>query len=169
MSSDYSEEATEQAAPLELEASTSDPARTIETSEAVPGLTVPEAATAFGLSVSTVRRLLKGDKLPGVAKVPGPKGVEYRIPPAALEALGYTPKETQGGAMLTAARAALEAQELAASVARLEAALELERVRREAAEVKAQALEANLEDLRLALSKLPAALEAPKRRGFRRR
>ena len=164
---DYSEAEAEQA-PLELEARTSEPARTTEP-PSVEGLTVPEAATAFGLSVSTVRRLLKSDKLPGVAKVPGPKGVEYRIPPAALEALGYKPRETQGGAMLTAARAQLEAEQLSATVARLEAALEVEQVRREAAERQAATLEANLEDLRLALSKLPAALEPPKRRRILRR
>ena len=160
---DYPQDTPEHS-PLALEASTTEPERPQEASGNVEGLTVSEAATAFGLSVSTIRRLLKEGKVAGAAKVPGPKGSEYRIPPGALEALGYKVKATLGGAMLTTARASLEAEELAAKVARLEAALELERVRREAAEGKAEALAANLEDLRTALAKLPAALEAPKRR-----
>lgn len=150
--------------PLELEASTGAQERPSEASTSVEGLTVAEAATAFGISVSTIRRLLREGKVAGAAKVPGPKGSEYRLPPGSLEALGYRVKETLGGAMLTTARASLEAEELAAKVAGLEASLELERVRRQAAEEKAEALAANLDDLRTALAKLPAALEAPKRR-----
>lgn len=155
--------------PLELEASTTEPARPVEPAASVEGLSVAEAATAFGLSVSTVRRLLKESKLAGAAKVPGPKGSEYRIPPSALEALGYSPKATLGGAMLTTARASLEVETLSARVRELEASLELERVRRETAEQKAELVSANLEDLRAALSKLPPVLEAPKRsRWFRK-
>lgn len=150
--------------PLALGASSEPSQRPSEPSTSVEGLTVAEAATAFGLSVSTIRRLLKEGKVAGAAKVPGPKGSEYRLPPGALEALGYKVKATLGGAMLTTAQASLEAETLAAKVAGLEASLELERVRRQAAEDKAEALAANLEDLRAALAKLPAALEAPKRR-----
>lgn len=156
-------------APLELEASTTDSARPPEPAEAVEGLTVAEAASAYGLSVSTVRRLLSGGKIEGAAKVPGPKGTEYRIPPSGLEKLGYRAKETRAGAVLTAARASLESEQLARKVAELEASLELERVRRAAAEARSTDLESNLADLRAALAKLPAALEAPKRRGLFRR
>lgn len=155
---------TEEHSPLELEASTTEPARPLEHTGSVEGLSVAEAATAFGLSVSTIRRLLKEGKVAGAAKVPGPKGSEYRLPPGSMEALGYKVKATLGGAMLTTARASLEAEELAAKVASLEASLELERVRRQAAEDKAETLSASLDDLRTALSKLPPALEYPRRR-----
>ena len=155
--------------PLELEASTTPPPRPPEPVESVEGLTVAEAASAYGLSVSTIRRLLSAGKVEGAAKVPGPKGTEYRIPPSGLEKLGYRAKETRAGAVLTAARASLEAEELTRRVSELEASLELERVRREAAEGRAELLESNLEDLRSALSKLPPALEAPKKRKLFRR
>jgi excisionase family DNA binding protein len=171
-SGEYAEGTEEQAEAeplLELEAATTPSARPVEALESVEGLTITEAASAFGLSVSSIRRLLKAGKLLGAAKVSGPKGSEYRIPPGALEALGYKARATAGGAALTVARAALETEVLSGRVAELEASLELERVRRLAAEEKAQALEANLDDLRLALSKLPAALERPKRRGILRR
>jgi len=165
---DYSEaldeQPPEQPAPLALEASTSEAARVPEPSEAVEGLTIAEAAAAYGLSVSSVRRKLKAGELAGAVKVPGPKGEEYRIPPAALEALGYRPKETRSGAVLTAARASLEAEQLAARVVELEALLEVERIRKQAAEEKAEALAENLSDLRDALARIPLALEAPKRR-----
>ena len=165
---DYSPAEHDHSAPLELEAATEE-TRPPEAGTAVEGLTVAEAAAAYGLSVSTVRRLLSTGKLPGAAKVPGPKGSEYRIPPEALEGLGYRAKETRAGAVLTAARANLEAEELARRVTELEASLELERVLRQSAESRATDLEANLADLRTALAKLPAAIEAPKRGGIFRR
>lgn len=165
---DYSED-TEEKPPLELEASTSEPARTQSPPE-VEGLTVTEAASAYGVSVSTIRRLLKAGRLAGVL-VPGPKGSEYRVNGDDLAALGYRVKETPGGARLTAARASLEAEELAGQVARLESELELERVRREAAEREAEVLAQSLDDLRVVISKLPAALpagEKPRRGLFRK-
>jgi len=165
---DYSPAEPDYSAPLELEAATEE-TRPPEAGTAVEGLTVAEAAAAYGLSVSTVRRLLSSGKLTGAAKVPGPKGSEYRIPPEALEGLGYRAKETRAGAVLTAARANLEAEELARRVTELEVFLELERVRREFAERRATDLEGHLADLRTALAKLPAAIEPPKRRGLFRR
>ena len=169
--SDYSMP-TQTPSPLELEAKTSEPSRTPEAAAEVEGLTVQEAASAYGLSESTVRRLVapgKG-KTPKVAaaKVTGPKGVEYRIPPAALEALGYKVKVTQSGAVLTAARANLEAETLAAKVRDLESTLEVERIRREAAEQRSADLTQSLADLREVIAKLPKALEAPapRRRWF---
>jgi transposase len=52
--------------PLELEAVTSEPARVSEPTAEVEGLTIQEAASAYGLSESTIRRLIKG-KTPKVA------------------------------------------------------------------------------------------------------
>lgn len=154
--------------PLELEASTTEPARVPEASG--PGLTVAEAASAYGLSVSTIRRLLDKGKLRGAGKHPGPKGLEYRIPPGALEALGYAPKQTQSGAILTASRAEAETEQLRARVRELEASLETERLRREGAEQRAELLEGNVADLRMALDKLPRMLEpAPRARWWKRK
>lgn len=157
--------------PLELEATTSEPTRTVEPATEVEGLTIQEAASAYGISESTVRRLIKG-KPPKVnaVKVPGAKGVEYRISPNALEALGYKVKVTQSGAVLTAARANLEAETLAAKVRDLQSSLEVEQIRREAAERRSADLEQSLSDLREVIAKLPKALEppAPRRRWFRK-
>lgn len=171
---DYSPATHEQ--PLELEASTSEASRTPEPGDAVEGLTIAEAAAAYGLSVSSLRRKLKAGELSGAVKVPGPKGEEYRIPPAALEALGYRAKETRAGAVLTAARAGVELEEMSARVKELEAKLELETLRRELSEERERIREQQVDDLRaladslrVALDKLPAALEAPKRRGLFRR
>lgn len=167
---DYSPENHDHSPMLELpEAATATPRPVEPPSGGVEGLTVAEAATAYGLSVSTVRRLLKQNKVAGAAKITGVKGVEYRIPPEALEALGYVRKETLSGAVLTAAQANLEAEQFAAKVRELEALLELERARREVSEVKAQLLEQNLSDLRDLIAKMPPALEAAPRRGFFRR
>ncbi len=56
-------------------------------------LTVAETSALFGVSVSTIRRLLAEEKLPGATKRKGPKGDEWVIPPADMTALGY---RTQG-------------------------------------------------------------------------
>ena len=154
---------------------TTEPARPVEASEAVEGLTITDAASAYGVSVSTLRRLIVGTKknptpkVPSV-KVPGPKGVEYRIPPGALEALGYRLKETRAAEVVKGARAGLEAESLEARVRELEANLELERALREAATTEAELLRGNLEDLRAALAKLPPALPPvePRRRWWRK-
>jgi excisionase family DNA binding protein len=153
----------------EIASRSTEASRPPETVETIEGLTIAEAASAFGLSVSSIRRLLKAGKLKGAAKIPGAKGSEYRIPPASLEALGYKAKATQSGAVLTAARANLEAEQLTAKVAELQASLELERVRRESAEKELQAVSANLNDLREVIAKLPPAIEPPQKRKLFRR
>jgi ribosomal protein S6 len=166
---DYSANSPEYSQPLELPESATPPPRVPEASEAVEGLTIAEAATAYGLSVSSIRRLLKKGEILGAAKIPGAKGVEYRIPPHGLESLGYKLKETQSGAILTAARANLEAEELARKVKELENVLALEVVRRESAEKQLEAVNSNLADLREALARIPKQIEAPpKRRLFRK-
>lgn len=162
--------------PLALPVTATESARPPVASDSVEGLTIAEAASAFGLSVSTVRRLLKAGKLIGAAKVPSPKGLEYRLPPSAFESLGYQAKASQSGAVLTAARASLEAEQLATKVKELEAILQLEKLKRELAEERERLKDQQIEDLRnfseslrTALEKLPAALEAPKRRGLFRK
>ena len=156
--------------PPMLEASTSEPARPPMPSDSVEGLTLSDASAAYGLSVSSLRRLLKAGKLIGASKVAGPKGSEYRIPGAALEALGYRPRQSQAGALLTASRASLETEQLSSRVRELEASLETERALRSSAEREAELLRANLEDLRVALSKLPPMLEAaPRSRWWRKK
>ena len=148
--------------PLELEATTSEPSRTVAPAENVPGLTVAECAAAYGLSETTVRRLVKGSKgkppKVNASKVTGPKGVEYRISPASMEVLGYEPKATQSGALLTASRANLEAETLAAKVRELEASLIVANLLRESAEKESALLAQSLNDLREVISKLPKAL-----------
>lgn len=52
-------------------------------------LTVAEVSATFGVSVSTVRRLLAENKLPNASKRKGPKGDEWVIPPADMATLGY--------------------------------------------------------------------------------
>ena len=170
---DYSEGTHEHSHPLELEQTTTPPARPPQASEAVEGLTLAEAATAYGISISSVRRLIKQGKLVGAVKVPSPKGASYRIPPEALEALGYSPMATQSGAILTAARANLEAEELTRKVRDLEASLQVERLKRELSEERERLKDQQIEDLRVftetlrtALDKRPRQIE---RRGFFRR
>jgi chromosome segregation ATPase len=79
-------------------------------------------------------------------------------------------KVTQSGAVLTAARANLEAESLATKVRDLESTLEVERIRREAAEQRSADLEQSLVDLREVIAKLPKALEpaVPRRRWFKK-
>lgn len=156
-------------APLELEAATSEPSRPLEVSEEVIGLSIPEAATAYGTSVSTIRRRISKGELFAV-KVPGPKGAEYRIPPGSMEALGYKLSDSFAGSGVKASKLGLELEELRVKVRELEASIVESGLRREAAERELEAVRANLSDLREALAKLPRAIEAaPRRKLFGRR
>jgi len=58
-------------------------------------LTVAEISALFGVSVSTIRRLLADEKLPGATKRKGPKGDEWVIPPADMVTVGYTMKRDE--------------------------------------------------------------------------
>ena len=107
--SDYSEDSIPLALPSPGDTST--PARPVsESATEVEGLTIAEAASAYGVSVSNIRRLIKPHKgePPKVAAalVPSPKGATFRILPGEMEKLGYKVKTTQAGAILTAATAA---------------------------------------------------------------
>lgn len=53
-------------------------------------LGVPETSALFGVSVSTLRRMLAAGKLPNATKRKGPKGDEWVIPPADMVAAGYS-------------------------------------------------------------------------------
>lgn len=143
--------------PLELEAVTTEPART-ETPSEVEGLTLTEATSRYEVSLSTLRRAIREGRVAGAVLVPGPKGQEYRVPGEALEVLGYRARPGVSTERVRAGRAEAEGETLTSRVKELEAALEVERLRRETAEAKAELLTANLDDLRTALAKLPAAL-----------
>jgi hypothetical protein len=145
-------------APLALPAAgqSEEPARTDEPTQ-VEGVTVEEAVTLFYVSLSTLRRRLQKGEVPGAVLAPGPKGQAWRIPPASLEGLGYKAKQVRE-VEVKAAQVSAEAENLEAQVRDLKAALDVERVLRESAQKEAELLRTNLEDLRTALAKLPAAL-----------
>ena len=156
--------------PLMIEAMTSEPDRTLGyVSIAVEGLTITEAAAAYGISVSTLRRRLKAGEIVGAAKVTGPKGQEYRVPPEALEALGYTALESRAGVTVKAAKATLEAEQLLIEVKELRARDELRSVKLAMVEQERDLLSASLDDLRSALSSMQLAIgAAPKKRWWSR-
>lgn len=54
-------------------------------------LSLDDAVRIYGVSMSTLRRRLRTDAIPGAYKVPGPKGDEWRIPKGALEQVGFQP------------------------------------------------------------------------------
>ena len=168
---DYSESIHDHSEPIgELEAATSEPERPPVISSNVEGLTIAEAAALYNISSSGIRRKLKEGKIKGAVKVPGPKGEEYRIPGESLEALGYV-KQSSFAAVVIEGKAKVAEETYSARVTELEQALERESRLRELAEVKLEATEKNLEDLREALSRIPALTsgESPKRRGLFRR
>lgn len=122
-------------------------------------LTVAEAVQRFGLSESTLRRLLASKSLEAVQRK-GPKGNYWLIPPLALQVLGYRPKPTEPEpgesvpnevetlkatleAVQEAHAATLEAERKAhaAEVERLNDAVAYETRLREAAESKANLAE----------------------------
>lgn len=147
--------------PLMIEAVTSEPDRTQAPSSAVEGLTITEAAAAYGISHSTLRRRLKAGEIVGAAMVTGPKGQEYRVPPAALELLGYTAKEGRAGVTVKAAKATLEAEQLLIEVRELRARDELRQTQLAMIEQERDLLRASVEDLRGALASVQIALGAP--------
>ncbi len=135
---------------------TVEPERTEEPSQ-VEGVTVEQAVTLFHVSLSTLRRRLQKGEVPGAVLAPGPKGQAWKIPPASLEGLGYKAKEVRE-VEVKAAKVSLEAESLESRVKELESSLEVERVRREAAERESVILRESLDNLREALSKIPPAL-----------
>lgn len=128
----------------------------------VSSMSIAEAAERYGVSDATVRRAIRAGRLPGVWKVPTPKGDQWRVTDAAMFAAGYTvpvPAAEASAVQLAAveARAADLEAELANARNRI-VRLEAER------DYKAREVElltASVDDLRAALRKLPDALPAP--------
>ena len=169
-SEDSQGESEDSQEPLMIEATTSEPDRTLGyVSIAVEGLTITEAAAAYGISVSTLRRRLKAGEIVGAAKVTGPKGQEYRVPPAALELLGYTALESRAGVTVKAAKATLEAEQLLIEVKELRARDELRQTQLAMIEQERDLLRASVEDLRGALASVQIALGAPTKKHWWRR
>ncbi len=78
-------------------------------------LTLAEAATAFSVSVATLRRLISADLLPA-QRITGNRGSEWRVTTSALERAGY-------------ARRTIDLTEDQSEVRRLSEALRTERAR----------------------------------------
>src|SRR3954447_13944561 len=53
-------------------------------------LSVREAAERYGVPVRTMAQRLRLGEIQGAYKIRGPRGQEWRVPAAALEAFGYT-------------------------------------------------------------------------------
>ncbi len=129
------------------------------------GLTLTEISAAYGLSLSTLRRLLAKDKHGNPPKLRGtkvsiPTGRQYRILPSDMEALGYTAKNTVSGLVVNTARANLEAETLAARVRDLETSLQVNAALLIAKTNEVELLQQNNQDLRDAVASL-AILSAP--------
>ena len=112
-------------------------------------VTISEAARRLGVSVSTVRRRLKAGEVPGAHKVPGPDGMEYRIPVAALPDPSTAPPEDD----LEELRRELEDERRARELA--EALLESERRGRDELARTVEVLRESIEALNRALPPAP--------------
>lgn len=114
-----------------------------------PSWTIVEAAELCGVSKSTVRRYRESGKFPNAFK---DTGGAWKIPIEDLLAVGWSPVDpTQSVPSEPVQNDANE------RIAELERALELERVKREAAERISAQTQANLADLRTALKMLEGA------------
>ncbi len=60
-------------------------------------VTLADAAEKYGVSRSTLKRRLADGEIQGAHKLPGPRGDEWHLPVAALEALGYRPGQELDG------------------------------------------------------------------------
>lgn len=128
-------------------------------------LTIKEAAAAYGVSPDTIRRAIKREqKKSGTGLTHeqrrSDKGVEYVLTTAALEAFGLKPIETRSRVQV--ATHDLQAETLKAEVIELRAKLEVQTIRAEYATKEAERLkeeaERATENLRIALTRIPAAL-----------
>ena len=147
-------------------------------SPATDALTLDDAARTYGVSLSTLYRRLHRDELAGAYKVGGRKGLEWRIPSGALEALGYRPAQeperapeppdvdtlTRAVRQLTEALAADRRQLMAATEDRASAERE-----REQARIDAARLEAQLEAARERTRDLEYELARARRRWWQRK
>lgn len=130
-----------------------------------PTVTLAEAGRHSHLSVATLRRWLKADKLPGATRTPD----GWSIPVASLvEAGAWTSTTPPDPDAEPAGPAADTLAGLEAELTRLRTALETERIRREAAEALRAAAERNARDLRTALLMLEAGPKPRRRRWWHR-
>ncbi len=120
-----------------------------------PTVTLAEAGRGSHLSVATLRRWLKADKLPGATY--SPEG--WSIPVASLVEAGAWSSTTPPDPYSPNTNTVTDLQ---AEVTRLRAALDTERTQREAADALRAAAERNTEDLRTALRIIEAG---PQREG----
>jgi hypothetical protein len=93
-------------------------------------LTIAETVERYAVSNATLRRKLDAGLVAGAYKTPGPKGEQWLLPVAALEALGYVTRgepaptaETSPTALAALEESNARAEALAAKVAELEAEL----------------------------------------------
>jgi hypothetical protein len=114
-----------------------------------PTVTLAEAARRSHLSLPTIRRWIKADKLAGAVRT----AEGWSIPVASLVEAGAWESATPADTSPEASAADLE---LVAEVARVQAELAIERTRRKAAEQLQAAAERNADDLRHALRMLEA-------------
>ena len=128
-------------------------------------LTIKEAAAAYGVSADTIRRAIKREqkkKGSGLAhdQRKSDKGVEYVLTSTALEAFGLARIETRSRVQV--ATGDLQAENMRAEITELRAKLEVQTIRAEYAAKEAERLkqeaERATENLRIALTRIPAAL-----------
>lgn len=128
-------------------------------------LTIKEAAAAYGVSADTIRRAIKREqkkKGSGLAheQRKSDKGVEYVLTSAALETFGYSRIETRSRVQV--ATNDLQAETWRAEITELRAKLEVQTIRAEYATKETERLkveaERATENLRIALTRIPAAL-----------
>lgn len=156
---------------LELEAGTSEPPRPPRP-PASSDLTVKQAVTTWDVSEATLRRKLAAGELAGAHQVPGPKGMEWRIPATALEQAGLQYRTDEADTVVTA-RLQAELQDLQQQNEHLVAELAGARHQLELLRLQVELTSATVDDLRLALRRIPelppAPAAEPRRRWFGRR
>jgi len=128
-------------------------------------VTIKEAAAIYGVSADTIRRAIKREqkkKGTGLAHEQrrSEKGTEYILTIAALDAFGFNKIETRSAVQVSTDD--LKAETLKSRIIELEARLEVQTIRadyatKEAERLKEEATRAT-ENLRIALSRIPAAL-----------
>lgn len=141
-------------------------------SPSTAALSLAEAAVAFAVSPTTLRRKLKAGELAGAFKVPGVKGDEWRVPEGALIALGYQRQtDVEQPASEQPDESALS-QALAQVLTRFDQTqnlLQAAEADRQDAQVKAAKLEAQLEAEQRRAADLEARLEAASKRWWQRK
>ena len=134
-------------------------------------LSIGKAAATYGLSTSTLRRLIKRKQLKAELRK-GEKGQEYYFLASDLEALGYSKPESRAE-VVQASRTTLELETSHAELAALRARIELLEAQKEGLSKEAALLRETLaettENLRKAMDRIPLALPpAPPKKGLRK-